>query len=69
MLLYDFLTKTNPQTLVYVYDSHGCALLFYDVLAEKEWEVKYWKRERSGDELRVYVTPVKKEQEEAMRNE
>lgn len=78
MLLYDLLTKTNPKTLVYVYDSHSHALIFYDfldnwlyadVLAGKEWEVKCWKRARNGDELRVYVTPVKKEQEEAMRNE
>lgn len=78
MLLYDLLIKTNPKTLVYVYDSHSHALLFYDflgnwfyddVLAGKEWEVKYWKRDRNGDEVRVYVTPIKKEQEEAMRNE
>lgn len=78
MLLYDLLTKTNLKTLVYVIDSHSHALLFYDfldnwlyadVLAGKEWEVKYWKRERNGDAVRVYVTPIKKEQEEAMRNE
>lgn len=25
--------------------------------------------ERNGDAVRVYVTPIKKEQEEAMRNE
>lgn len=78
MLLYDFLTKTNPKTLVYVYDGHSHAPLFRDflnnwfyadVLAGKEWEVKYWKHERNGDAVRVYVTPIKKEQEEAMRNE
>lgn len=78
MLLYDFLTKTNLKTLVYVYDMHSHAPLFYDLLDDwrysdvracKELEVKYWKRDRNGDELRVYVTPVKKEQEEAKRNE
>ena len=73
MLLYDFLTKTNPKTLVYVYDSHGHSLLFYDflgnwfyddVLAGKEWEVKHWKRDRNGDEVRVYVTPTKEDANE-----
>lgn len=71
MLLYDFLTKTNLKTLVYVYDSHSHARIFRDVLsnwfyadvlAGKEWEVKYWERERNGDAVRVYVAPIKKEQ-------
>lgn len=78
MLLYDLLIKTNLKTLVYVYDSHSHAPLFYDflnnwlyadVLAGKECEVKYWMRESNGDAVRAYVTPIKKEQEEAMRNE
>ena len=73
MLLYDFLTKTDPKTLVYVYDSHSHTILFYeflddwfytDVLAGKEWEVKYWKRARNGDEVRVYVTPTKEDANE-----
>ena len=73
MLLYDLLIKTNPKTLVYVYDSHGHSLLFYDflgnwfyddVLAGKEWEVKYLKRDRNGDEVRVYVTPTKEDANE-----
>lgn len=66
MLLYDFLTKTNPKTLVYVYDGHSHAPIFRnflgnwfyaDVLAGKEWEVKYWERERNDAVVRVYVTP------------
>lgn len=78
MLLYDLLIKTDPKKLVYVYDSHSHEPIFYDFLDEllfvdalegKEWEVKCWKRYRNGDELRIYVTPIKKEQEEAMRNE
>ena len=78
MLLCDLLDKIDLKTLVYVYDSHNRAVIYYSFLDEwlysdfreaKGWKVKRWKRARNGDELRVYVTPVKKEQEEAMRNE
>lgn len=72
MLLYDLLIKTDLKKLVYVYDSYIHAPIFYDfldnwlyvhVLEGKKYKVKCWKRARCGDELRVYVTPIKKEQE------
>ena len=70
MSLFDFLIKTDPKSLVRVFDSHNHVLIFYyfldnwlyaDVLAAKEWKVEYWKRNQIKDEVSVYVTPIKGE--------
>ena len=76
MLLCDLLDKIDLKTLVYVYDSHNRAVIYYSFLDEwlysdfretKGWKVKRWKRDRHNiDEIRVYVTPTN---EETMRNE
>lgn len=68
MLLYNLLIKTDLKKLVYVYDSHIRAPIFYGfldnwlythILETKKYKVELWKCVRNGDELVVYVVPVK----------
>lgn len=67
--LYDFLTNTDPETEVCVYDSHSHVLLFRgvlnmwfyaDVIAGKEWEVRGWEYNQTRDRVTVYVAPWRK---------
>lgn len=71
--LYDFLTNTDPETEVCVYDSHSHVLIFRDilsmwlyedVLSGKDWEVRGWEYNQTRDKVKVYVSPIKKEKVE-----
>lgn len=71
--LYDFLTNTDPETEVCVYDSHSHVLIFRDilsmwlyadVLSGKDWEVRGWEYNQTRDKVKVYVFPIKKEKVE-----